>query len=90
MNKKLTLSLDKDVIENAKKYANKKGTSVSKLVENYLRVIVQDESVAANEPVTEYLAEEELSPIIKSLTGIIEKNKVTGNARFEYLKKKYE
>ncbi len=45
MKQKLTLSLDKEVIENAKKYAKEEGTSVSNLVENYLRLIIQDESV---------------------------------------------
>ncbi len=37
MNAKLTLSLDSKVIESAKKLSKKKGTSLSKLVENYLR-----------------------------------------------------
>ncbi|MEX0846068.1 MAG: DUF6364 family protein [Balneolaceae bacterium] len=90
MGQKLTLSIDKDIIKNAKEYAKEEGTSVSKLVENYLRMIVQDESVAANEPITTYHTVDELSPIIKSLTGIIDKNKITKNERFQYLKKKYQ
>lgn len=36
---KLTLSLDSKVIEAAKKYSAKKGTSISKIVEDYLRRI---------------------------------------------------
>ena len=35
METKLTLSLDKEVIEKAKKYAKAKKTSLSKVVENY-------------------------------------------------------
>ena len=37
MNTKLTLSLNSQVIEEAKKYASKKQTSISSLVENYFR-----------------------------------------------------
>ena len=33
---KLTLSIDSKVIESAKKYSKKKGTSLSKLIEDYL------------------------------------------------------
>lgn len=36
---KLTLSLDSKVIEAAKRYSEKKGTSISKMVEEYLRRI---------------------------------------------------
>jgi hypothetical protein len=39
MNTKLTLKLDKDVIESAKKYAAKQKTSVSWLFENYIKAI---------------------------------------------------
>lgn len=37
MNIKLTLSLDSKVIESAKRQSRKKGVSLSKLVEEYLR-----------------------------------------------------
>lgn len=37
MNTKLTLSLDTKVIESAKKESKRKGISLSKLIENYLR-----------------------------------------------------
>lgn len=36
MNKKLTLSMDEAVIEAAKEYAQKNGTSLSKLMEKFL------------------------------------------------------
>ncbi|GHN00182.1 hypothetical protein WSM22_16710 [Cytophagales bacterium WSM2-2] len=39
MNAKLTLSLDQRVIESAKKESRKKGISLSKLIEDYLREI---------------------------------------------------
>lgn len=39
MSKKLTLRLDEDVIERAKAYAAERGTSVSRLVEDYFRAL---------------------------------------------------
>lgn len=39
MNTKLTLTIEQDVIETAKAYANEKGQSLSELVENYFRLI---------------------------------------------------
>jgi len=40
MNTKLTLSLEKEVIENAKIYAKGTGRSLSEMVENYFRNLV--------------------------------------------------
>jgi uncharacterized membrane protein YcgQ (UPF0703/DUF1980 family) len=42
MNQKLTLSLDKAVIEKAKKYAKSNQESLSHLVENYFRYITDE------------------------------------------------
>ena len=41
MNSKLTLKLDQETIELAKEYAKDKNTSLSKMIENYLRLIVR-------------------------------------------------
>jgi hypothetical protein len=65
MSTKLTLTIEESVIENAKQYARHKGTSLSNLVENYLKV-VSSESVCA---------EPELSPIVKSLKGSFKASK---------------
>ncbi len=43
MNTKLTLTIEQDVIEKAKKYAKKKGRSLSDLVENYFKTITLGE-----------------------------------------------
>jgi len=60
MDVKLTLSLDKKVIDQAKKYARRNNTSLSKLIENYLgKVTVADKEVFA------------ISPLVKSLSGVI-------------------
>jgi hypothetical protein len=59
MSTKLTLTIEESVIENAKQYAKQQGTSLSNMVENYLKVVAS-ESVCA---------EPEISPIVKSLQG---------------------
>jgi len=41
MNTKLTLTIEKSVIEDAKKYAKEKERSLSSLIENYLRAITK-------------------------------------------------
>lgn len=80
MNTKLTLSLEKTVIEDAKSYAKKTGRSLSELVETYFKNLTEK---------TE--KEDEIHPKIKKLIGIItlpddfDENK----ARDEYYKEKY-
>jgi hypothetical protein len=59
MNTKLTLTIEQSVIDKAKKYASKKGRSLSELVSNYLKAISHEER---NE-------EADVSPLIKSLKG---------------------
>jgi hypothetical protein len=68
MNTKLTLSLSKSVIEKARKYAKETNTSISLLVENYLKLIVardEDASTVA-EPVEKYRSE------LQKLRGIVQ------------------
>jgi hypothetical protein len=43
MTTKLTLTIEKSVIEKAKVYAKKTGRSLSELIENYLDMITQEE-----------------------------------------------
>jgi hypothetical protein len=57
---KLTLTVNKEIIEAAKVYARKNGRSLSALIENYLKALVQK-----NED------KEDLSPKVKSLLGSI-------------------
>jgi hypothetical protein len=58
MTTKLTLSIDDQVIESAKKYAMGKGKSLSGIVENYLKSISNTKSGVS-----------EISPRIKKLMG---------------------
>lgn len=61
MNTKLTLTIDKAVIEQAKAYANKQGRSLSSMIENYLKLVTRNDE--------KIVAKKELSPIVKSLIG---------------------
>lgn len=58
MNTKLTLTVDKEVIEQAKRYARQEGRSLSNLIESYLRSLV-----------TESQQSFPLSPIASALKG---------------------
>ncbi len=82
MNTKLTLTIEKEVIEVAKEYAKEKGQSLSDLVENYFKLLTRERSV---------LKAEELSPRIKRLRGIIKIEKELDYKEIltEELKKKY-
>ncbi len=60
MDKKLTLSLDEGVIEDAKLYAEKNKISLSKLIEAYLKAIVDNKT--KNVKVT---------PLVKSISGVV-------------------
>ncbi len=48
MKTKLTLSIDKKIVERAKSYIKKQGRSLSSLVETYLRVITSGQKVRKN------------------------------------------
>lgn len=60
MDTKLTLVLDKQIIDRAKSYAAAKKTSLSKLIESYLASVTAEEK-----------AKEDISPLVKSLSGVI-------------------
>lgn len=59
MNTKLTLTIEHAVIERAKNYAKDSGSSLSDIVENYLKVITNEEIKANNE----------ITPLVNSLKG---------------------
>lgn len=74
MNTKLTLHVDKDIIEQAKLYAQDKQQSLSALVENYLRFLLRREQ----SPVSP-----DISPTVQELSGIIHLD-ATADVREEY------
>ena len=67
MNTKLTLTIEKEVIEIAKAYAKEKGQSLSEMVENYFKLLTMDRRV---------IKEKELSPKVRKLRGIIKTNEI--------------
>lgn len=60
MDTKLTLVADKEIIEKAKQYAKSQKISLSRLIESYLSSLVTKSS-----------EEIEISPLVKSLSGVI-------------------
>ena len=80
MDTKLTIKLDKNIIEKAKKYARRKNISLSKMIESYLNTITRESK-----------PDVEISPLVKSLSGVIS---LPDNFDFktdytEYLSEKY-
>ncbi len=79
MDTKLTLKLNKSVIELAKKYAKENNISISRMVENYLQAITIKEN-----------DNNEVSPLVESLTGVIElKGEDYRKDYTDFLSKKY-
>ncbi len=64
MDKKLTLSLDGTIIENAKTYAKSNNTSLSRLIESYLTMLTKLKKDDTN-----------ITPLVESLSGVISINK---------------
>lgn len=81
MDTKLTLSLDKAIIEKAKKYAKERKISLSKLIESYLDALTIEENKKV-----------EITPLVKSLSGVIklEEGADTKEEYIDYLNEKYQ
>ncbi len=60
MTTKLTLTIEQEVIKSAKRYAQKKGRSLSDLVENYLKTLSGNDN-----------SRSEFSPRVKRLVGSV-------------------
>ena len=60
MDTKLTLKLNAAIIQQAKTYAKKKNTSLSKLIESYLGLLVNPQKKQA------------VTPLVKGLSGVID------------------
>lgn len=81
--KKLTLSMEPEIVNRAKQYAKKRQISLSKLIQDYL------DEVSRNKPE----AEDNISADVLSITGIL-KDKFPNDVdlkeiRYQYLKEKY-
>jgi len=62
MDTKLTLKLDRNVIERAKKYASSHKRSLSRLIESYLKSLMTQEDSSNNDEI-------QISPFVKSLSS---------------------
>lgn len=81
METKLTLKLDKEVINQAKQYAESKKISLSKLIESYLLLLTKETK-----------NKEYISPLVESLSGVIElPENYDDKAEYrDYLSEKYK
>lgn len=79
METKLTLKLDKSVIQSVKHYAKKNKRSVSRLAEDYFRTLIDD-----TQPKKRY------SPLVEELSGIVTEKNTSQADYISYLEKKYE
>jgi len=73
MTKKLTLYSDEELIENIKKYAKKHNTSVSKLVNDYFRELLNKEEKSLSD----------------ELYGVLEGTNIDEDDYKRYLEEKY-
>lgn len=80
MNAKLTLSLDRDIIEQAKEFAGTQHKSLSKLIEGYLRQATSPNDVP-----------KQTTPLVAKLSGVIDARKLGDykNDYGDYLTDKY-
>jgi hypothetical protein len=75
MTRKLTLSVDSEVIRRAKRLAKQRGTSVSRMVQTYLDLVSRSQK-AADDP-----------PVLRRLRGALKGGSVNDYRR--YLREKY-
>jgi len=80
METKLTLKLDQAVIQSVKVYAEKNNRSLSKLVEDYFKNLINENDKKKNK----------ISPLVQELSGIISEKDINGINYIDYLEKKYE
>ena len=80
MDAKLTLKLNKSIIERAKEYAKEKNISLSKMIENYLQALTDKQNI-----------EIEISPLVENLIGVISLQEKDHKKDYSnYLSDKYE
>mgnify|MGYP001008862373 FL=1 len=79
MDVKLTLKMDQNVINSMKQYAAQNDKSLSNLVEEFFKSM----AAAGNK-------NENISPLVKELSGIISEKDLENISYTDYLEKKYE
>ncbi|MBS1259249.1 MAG: hypothetical protein MAG551_02316 [Candidatus Scalindua arabica] len=79
MQKKLTLRIDENLIEKAKRFSEKNGKSVSKIVSDYFSILFGKYSPSDSEN----------TPIVQSLKGSLKGKDINKKDYKLYLEKKY-
>ena len=81
MNTKLTLSLDRNIIEQAKEFAHLKNQSLSKMIEGYLRQLIGIKDMKS-----------QVTPVVARLSGVLDAEKIGNHKReyADYLVSKYQ
>ena len=79
MQTKLTLRLEKSLVDLAKSYAANHGKSVSKMVSDYF-TLLKEAQIQSNE---------EIAPIAQSLKGSLGKTKISEKDYLNHLEDKY-
>lgn len=79
METKLTLKLDQKVIKAVKLYAERNNRTLSRLVEDYFRKLVEEKDEA-----------QQYSPLVRELSGVISEEDLKNIDYASYLEKKYE
>ncbi|MHB1686564.1 MAG: DUF6364 family protein [Ignavibacteriaceae bacterium] len=77
---KLTLRMDKKIIDKAKRISHKKGKSISQIVSEYL----------LKEEISEINEDYEETPLVKKLKGIIKDKDLNEGDYHKYLEEKYK
>lgn len=79
MQTKLTLRLEKNLVDIAKNYAADHGKSVSKMISDYFKLLKESQEKQS----------EEITPVVKSLKGYLGKAKIDETDYLKHLEKKY-
>lgn len=77
MRTKLTLRMDEESIARAKRYAAERGVSVSQLVENFFEALGEEDDELA------------MSPLVKSIWGVLEGSDVDEDDYRQHLEEKH-
>lgn len=80
MNTKLTLRLDAELINRAKRYSDRSGKSVSQLVADYFALIETDEPIPGTE----------LTPRVRSMIGSLKGASTTEEDYRRHLEEKHQ
>ena len=79
MKKRLTLTIDADLIQRAKRHSQKRGKTLSQTVEDYFALM--------DEPID--IDEAELPPNVRSIVGMLEGSGLDEQDYYEYLERKH-